>query len=114
MTKKPAKEWAEELDGRLGDDRRKLEILTGRRTTYEYRITIWNKLLALLQDHPPQLPAQKLRDCLNRVTQQIGKLSQQRETWEKRERELKQELANSTNFILRGLLLQLVKEDLAK
>jgi len=114
MTKEPAKEWAEELDKYLGGERRKLEDLTAKRTACQYRITIWNKLLARLQDQQVNLPPQNLRGCLDAVTQQISELSQQGEILKEKEQELKQELAYSTDFILRGLLLQLVKEDLSK
>ena len=114
MIKEPAKEWAEELDKCLGDERRKLEDLTAKRTACEYKITIWNKLLAQLQDQQVKLPPQTIGECVNTAMQQISKLSQQGEALKKREQELKQKLAYSTDFILSGLLLQLVEKDLSK
>ncbi len=109
-----AQEWAEELKKRLEKDGRQILELGAKSCALGYKIKTLNRMLVILQDQPPELPPGKLENCIQIVSQQIQELGQQCETVEKEERQLKQKLTNSPGYLLAGMLLQLVNQDLGK
>ena len=109
-----AQEWAKELKKRLGKEGEQLLELVAKSCTLGYKIKTLNRMLVILQDQPPELPPGKLKDCIQIVLQQIQELGQQREAVENEERQLKQKLTNTPEYLLAGMLLQLVNQDLGE
>jgi len=109
-----AQEWAKELKKCLGKEGEQLGELVDKSCALGYKTKTLNRMLVILQDEPPELPPGKLENCIQIVSQQIQELGQQSEAVENEERQLKQKLTNSPGYLLAGMLLQLVNQDLGE